>query len=315
MHRLAPLLRTKEVFGFVLLVGLVAVVALIEPSFLNPLSVRQMAKDMSFLALLAIGETFVIITAGIDLSVGSMVSLSGVLLAWLMISLGIPVWPAALIVLGIAALIGVYHGVLVSYVRVSPFIVTLGTMGMAAGAARRITRDVPISGIPDSFKFLANGQISGIPVPFLILVVVAAVAIFFANFTIYGRYLYSLGGTREATRLSGVNVRKMEIAAYVAGALLATMTGLLYAARAGQGDPTSGVMLELDAITAAVVGGCSLMGGVGSVLGAVFGAAIIIVLRQGLIFLDFRSESHMIVIGAVLVTAVTVDTWRQRRRR
>jgi len=315
MNRLAALLRTKEVFGFVLLAVLVAIVTAINPSFLNLLSVQQMAKDMSFLALLAIGETFVIITAGIDLSVGSMVSLSGVLLAWLLVHAGIPIWISAALVLVISVLIGIYHGVLVSYVRVSPFIVTLGTMGMAAGAARRITRDVPISGIPESFKFLANGQIEGVPVPFLILLVVAGVAIFFANFTVYGRYLYSLGGNREATRLSGVNVRRMEIAAYVAGALLATVTGLLYAARAGQGDPTAGTMLELDAITAAVVGGCSLMGGVGSVLGAVLGAGIIVVLRQGLIFLDFRSESHMIVIGAVLVAAVTVDTWRQRRRR
>lgn len=313
------LLKSKEVFVFLLLVVLVVGVSLIRhrmggTSFLNPLSLQQMARDVSFLGLLAIGETFVIITAGIDLSVGSMVSFTGVFLAWLLVS-GLPLWAALPILLVVVAGIGLYHGVLVSRVRVSAFIVTLGTMGIAQGVARVITGDVPISSIPPGFKFLANGSLYGVPVPFLILLAVAAVAVFFANFTIYGRYLYSLGGNREATRLSGVSVRRVETAAYVAGTLLAACTGLLYAARQGQGDPNAGIMLELDAITAAVVGGCSLLGGVGSVIGAVLGAAIIVVLQQGLLFLNVPTTAHKIVIGGVLVVAVTIDTWRQRKRR
>ncbi|MBE7560397.1 ABC transporter permease [bacterium] len=319
MRSLARLLRSKEAFVFLLFSGIVAAVTIIcavrgSAPFLNKLNLQQMARDTSFLGILAMGETFVIIAAGIDLSVGSMVSFSCVALAW-MYAAGVPLWAGSLVVLAMAAVIGLYHGFLVARVRVSAFIVTLGTMGIAMGVARVITNEVPISGIPAGFKWLANGLVWGVPVPFFLLLGILAVAAFFAHFTVYGRYLYSLGGNREATRLSGVNVRWVETSAYVAGTILAALTGLLYAALTGQGDPKSGELLELEAITAAVVGGCSLSGGVGSVLGAVLGAATIVALQKGLLFLGVPTTAHKIVIGGVLVVAVAIDTWRQERRR
>ncbi len=319
MRPLARLLRSKEAFVLFLLLGIVAFVTITcqvmgYAPFLNKLNLQQMARDASFLGILAMGETFVIIAAGIDLSVGSMVSFSCVFLAW-MYAAGVPLWLGSFIVLAVAALIGLYHGFLVARVRVSSFIATLGTMGIALGVARMIGGDVPISGIPPAFKWLANGLLWGVPVPFFLLLGILAVAAFFAHFTIYGRYLYSLGGNREATRLSGVSVRWVETSAYVAGAMLAAFTGLLYAAFTGQGDPKTGEMLELEAITAAVVGGCSLSGGIGSVTGAVLGAAAIVALQKGLLFLYVPTTAHKIAIGGVLVVAVAIDTWRSQSRR
>ena len=287
--------------------------------FLKPANLAVIMRFVATFGLLAIGELFVIITGGIDLSVGSMTALTGVIVATLMVkgvgpipALGIPL--SIIIVIILASLVGLWHGFSVTKMHIPPFIITLGTWLMARGLAAYITRGYPIVFESDSpFLSLGQGDIFQIPIMFIILAVLALITSFTLNSTTLGRHIYAIGGNIEAARVSGVHVNRVRIFSYITSSILACLVGIILASRLGQGTPTVGTAYELWAIAAAVIGGTSLFGGEGSVIGVILGAAIMGVMINGMVLLNISSYLQNVILGIVLVIAVTYDTLRRYR--
>jgi ribose transport system permease protein len=309
----------KEVGILVALVVLCIVIAIINPRFLGAENLSILVRQWALLALIAVGEAFVILTGGVDLSLGSLLALGSMLAAALM-AVGadsggtLPTWVCAAIVLAAMVAIGIFHGALVTLVRIPSFVVTLGTLCMARSVARRINLNAPITIEGRESLFLVHdGKLLGLHGPFWFLAAIALAAIVVTTRTTYGRHLFAVGGNARAARLSGVRVSRVVTAAYAISAGLAGVASLLYTARQRQGDPALGESYELFAVASAVIGGCSLAGGEGSIAGALVGAGIIAVLQNGLILVGVRSEWHLFVIGAVLVLAVAIDAVRRRR--
>jgi ribose transport system permease protein len=288
-------------------------------TFVKTANLAVIMRFISTFGMLAMGEVLIIITGGIDLSVGYMTALTGVISAWLMLkgvgTLVPPmgVVPAILITLAVGALIGVWHGLFVTKLGIPPFIITLGTWLGARGLAAYITRGYPVvfsSGHP----FLVLGQdevLGGIPISFLILLGIAVgISVILAH-TPLGYRIYAVGGNIEAARLSGVNVDRVRIFCYATSGFLAALTGVILASRLGQGTPVVGGAYELWAIAAAVIGGTSLMGGEGTILGAILGAAIMGAMQNGMVLLNISSYLQELILAVVLVVAVVYDTLRR----
>ena len=298
------------------LIGLLllgAVLWVLTPHFLTLSNLLNVAQQTSINAIVAAGMTFVIISGGIDLSVGSIVAVSGVALGALLQGGQPPIVavPAALLA-GIGC--GLINGSLVSVGRLPPFIATLGMMSVARGAALVFTEGRPVSGFDEGFRWIATGNIGFVPAPVLVMLVVYAVAHFVLTRTTFGRYVYAIGGNEEATRLSGVAVRFHKTAVYCVSGLMSAVAAIVLTARLNSAQPIAGMMYELDAIAATVIGGTSLMGGEGSLGGTLVGALIMGVLRNGLNLLGVSSFLQQIVIGGVIVGAVLVDTSLKRQR-
>jgi ribose transport system permease protein len=299
-------------------------------SFLDPYNQRNVAARAGALGIFAIGETFVIITGGIDLSVGSLIAFTGVLLGKLMSSpafngregFGLPLAPAIALALLAAALVGVFHGLLVSRLRMPPFVVTLGTMLALRSLALIVSDQVAIPIRSDTFSKIYDSAPLGVPLPLIMLIAVGVASAALLRLTSLGRYLYAVGGNEQAARLSGVNVRGTKMFAYVASAFLAGAAGVVYASYVQQGHPSSAIGYELSAIAAAVIGGASLMGGVGTVLGTVVGAAIlttilnVLQLMMPLVFHAQISPSLLegAIVGGLVILAVALNILRQRGR-
>ena len=308
----AMLLSARQ-FGTVIgLVVLCGTLWILTPHFLTLSNLLNVAEQTSINATVAVGMTFVILSAGIDLSVGSIVALSGVVLG-MALQAGYPLvlaLPAALVA-GFAC--GVTNGTLVSWGRLPPFIVTLGTMSIARGAALLATEGRPISGFDPSFRSLATGRIGFIPAPVIAMAIVYAIAHLLLTRTTFGRYVYAIGGNEEATRLSGVAVRFHKTMIYGVSGLTSAVAAVVLTARLNSAQPIAGIMYELDAIAATVIGGTSLMGGEGTLGGTLVGALIMGVLRNGLNLLGVSSFLQQIVIGGVIVVAVLLDTILKRK--
>jgi ribose/xylose/arabinose/galactoside ABC-type transport system permease subunit/formylglycine-generating enzyme required for sulfatase activity len=303
--------RFKEANILIALAVLCVVFYWINPSFLNLLSVQIMFRDVAVFAMLGIGVTLVIITGGIDLSLGSMVALTNMLAAWFMVDQGLGMIPAILAVLIFSALVGLMHGVFVTKVGVPPFIITLGTLIITRGMAAAMKKGWIIAGLPEPFLFIGQGQVGIFPVQFIILVIVAIVVAFILDFTVLGRHIYATGGNIEAARVSGINVDRVRNFCYIVSGLTSGTTGIIMASRLGEGNPIVGSAWELWAIAATVIGGTSLFGGEGSVLGVIIGAAIMSVMKNGLVFARISSYYHDPILGCVLVIAVTYDVIRR----
>jgi ribose transport system permease protein len=311
--RSRALLLSARQFGTVIgLVVLCATLWILTPHFLTLSNLLNVAEQTSINATVAVGMTFVILSAGIDLSVGSIVALSGVVLG-MALQAGYPLvlaLPAALVA-GFAC--GVTNGTLISWGRLPPFIVTLGTMSIARGAALLATEGRPISGFDPSFRSLATGRIGFIPAPVIVMAVVYIIAHVLLTRTTFGRYVYAIGGNEEATRLSGVPVRFHKTMIYGVSGLTSAVAAVVLTARLNSAQPIAGIMYELDAIAATVIGGTSLMGGEGTLGGTLVGALIMGVLRNGLNLLGVSSFLQQIVIGGVIVVAVLLDTILKRK--
>ena len=308
----AMLLSARQ-FGTVIgLVVLCATLWILTPHFLTLSNLLNVAEQTSINATVAVGMTFVILSAGIDLSVGSIVALSGVVLG-MALQAGYPLVLAlaAALVAGFGC--GVTNGTLISWGRLPPFIVTLGTMSIARGAALLATEGRPISGFDPSFRSLATGRIGFIPAPVIVMAVVYVIAHVLLTRTTFGRYVYAIGGNEEATRLSGVPVRFHKTMIYGVSGLTSAVAAVVLTARLNSAQPIAGIMYELDAIAATVIGGTSLMGGEGTLGGTLVGALIMGVLRNGLNLLGVSSFLQQIVIGGVIVVAVLLDTILKRK--
>ena len=301
-------------FGTVLgLVVLSGVLWALTPHFLTVPNLLNVAQQTSINAIVAVGMTFVIISGGIDLSVGSIVALSGVGLgAALQGGLGLPA--ALAIALGIGVTCGLVNGAIISWGGLPPFIVTLGMMSIVRGAALVFTEGRPVSGFDPLFRSVAAGQLGGVPAPVIATLAVYLVAHVVLTRTTFGRYVYAIGGNEEATRLAGVSVRFHKTMIYAVSGLASAMAAVILTARLNSAQPIAGMMYELDAIAATVIGGTSLMGGEGSLAGTLVGALIMGVLRNGLNLLGVSSFLQQIVIGAVIIGAVLVDTVLKRHR-
>ena len=303
----------RQVGTFIGLIGLSAVLWVLSPHFLTVSNLLNVAQQTAINAIIAVGMTFVIITAGIDLSVGSIMALSGVVLASALHN-GIPLPAALLSALGTGLLCGLLNGLLITLGGLPPFISTLGMMSVARGAALMYTQGRPISGFADNYRHLATGEFLRIPSPILIMLSVYLLAHFALARTKLGRYSYAIGGNEQAALLSGVNVRFYKTIVYGLSGMLSGLAAIILTARLDSAQPIAGIMYELDAIAAAVIGGTSLMGGEGTVVGTLIGALIMGVLRNGLNLLGVSSFLQQIVIGSAIIIAVLIDMILKRQR-
>ena len=296
------------------LLGLVAiciVLSILSPHFLTLSNFFNISRQAAVITIIAIGETFVIITAGIDLSVGSNVTLSSCVLALVMISTGnIALGVFAGLATGLS--VGLINGLLVAKADLPPFIVTLGMLGIAQGAALVITVGRSMFGLPRAFKIVGQGTILGIPVPLIIILVLTVIFHAILTYNRLGRYILSLGGNEEATRLSGINVDLVKISAYLISGLMGAIGGIVLSSRINSAHPAAGQGLELDAIAAAVIGGTSLMGGEGTIIGTLIGSFMMAVIRNGLNLLNVNTFWQQMVIGVVIIGAVWMDRARKR---
>ena len=295
------------------LFGLCLLLWILTPHFLTVSNLLNVLEQTAINAVIAAGMTFVIISGGIDLSVGSLVALSGVVLGTLLHA-GVPMPVAIAASLGVGFFFGVLNGLAITWGRLPPFIATLGMMSVARGCALLFTDGRPVSGFDAAFRNLATARVFGIPAPVLVAIGVYIVAWFVLAKTRFGRYVYAIGGNEEATRLSGVNVRLHKMCVYGVSGLASAVAAVLLTSRLNSAQPIAGIMYELDAIAATVIGGTSLMGGEGGLGGTIIGALIMGVLRNGLNLLGVSSFVQQIVIGLVIVFAVLIDTALKSRR-
>lgn len=285
--------------------------SILTDKFLTPNNLREIALQSSINAIIAIGMTLVIIIAGIDLSVGSVVGLTGMLTASLLptnLGLGMVVG----LLLGVVC--GLANGLLIAKLRLPAFIVTLGALSIYRGAALIYTNGQPIYGIDKTFRAIFAGKVAEIPTPVLLALIVAAVIYLVMRYTTLGEQIVAVGGNEEAARLSGINVDRVKITVYAISGLLSTLAGYVLIGRIGAAEPIGGTGYELDAIGAAVIGGASLLGGEGSVVGTLIGAVMLGGLRNGLTLLNVQSYWQFVATGAVVILAVVADHVTRRRR-
>ena len=289
--------------------------ALLSPHFLTADNLLNVSLQVSITAIIAVGMTFVILTNGIDLSVGSLVAFVGVVTTSLLtVSLPLPITLgiATLAGLLVGVLSGAFAGVVITKFRITPFIVTLASMTILRGAAFIYTQGRPIWELPDEFKVLGSDRVLGLPIPTLIMMIMFAAAHVTLTRTRFGRYVYAVGGNPEAARLAGIRTDRVLIQVYTLCGALTAVSGILLASRLNSGQPNAGIMYELDVIAAVVVGGTSLNGGRGSVIGTFIGSLLIGVLRNGLNLLDVESYVQQVVVGVVILVAVMADQWKRK---
>lgn len=291
---------------FVGLIAICLIISFLTPRFYTPSNLINIARQISMNTIIAVGMTFVIIGGGIDLSVGSVVGLVGVITTGMIKSgLGIPA--AILIGLLCGGLVGLINGLITARFRIPPFITTLAMMTIARGFALVYTDGRPIWDLPKEFDFIGGGYFGLIPVPVVIMALVLIGAYVVLSQTKFGRYVYALGGNEEAARLSGINTKKIKVIIYTITGALTALSGIILASRLSSGQPTAGTGYELDAIAAVVLGGTSLTGGKGTIFGTLIGALIIGVLDNGLNLLNVSSYYQLVVKGVVIVVAVLMD--------
>ena len=305
----------KELNILLALIVLCAFLSVASPYFLTTDNALGVARAFSLTAIAAIGQTMVIITGGIDLSVGSVLALSG-LSTGLLLADGLPLVPSIIAGLGVGVLFGLCNGLLITGIGLPPFIATLGMLSIGRGLVYILTKGYPVT-IPrgeDLLLQVGQGYVGQVPVPVIIMLVITVIATLFLSKTTLGRYIYAVGGNEEAARLAGINVNRVKLFVYTVSGLLSAISGIILLSRLVSAQPSAGLGFELPVIAASIIGGTSLLGGEGTVLGAVLGAAIIGVLENGMVLLGVNTYAQQAVTGAVVLLAVALDIWQKRRR-
>jgi ribose transport system permease protein len=302
----------RDAGGLIVLLVLFGAMTLASAEFLTADNMANLARQVAIFGIIAVGQLLVILTAGIDLSVGSVLGLTGCVTAELLVhGVGIPIAIAAGFGVGIA--IGLFNGSLVAYGKMPPFIVTLGMLGIARGVVLVMTDASTIQPLPDAFGDIANGDFIGVPNLLWMFLAVVIVTSFVLRRTVFGRYIYAIGSNPESARLSGVPVTRVLVAVYAIAGLLAAVGGVLFMSRLNAGIPTAGTGYELNAIAACVIGGASLFGAKGGAFGAAAGALIVATLNNGGNLLAVNAFYLQIIIGGLILAAVAFDQWQSRR--
>lgn len=297
------LFKYKSLIGLLILC---IVISVLTPRFLTIPNILNVFTQVSVNAIIAVGMCFVILTGGIDLSVGSTLAISGAIAASLaQKNVNIVLILVATVIIG--GLIGLINGIIVAKGKIQAFIVTLATMTVFRGVTYVYTNGTPISGLGTNFTFVGNGTIIGIPLPVIIIAIVALIAWYVLTQTRYGRYVYAVGGNEDSSRLSGINTDKIKALVYVLSGAAAALSAIVVTSRIGSASPNAGSGFELDAIAAVVLGGTSLSGGEGSLTGTIIGAMIIGVLNNGLNLMNVSPFYQSIVKGLVILLAVMLD--------
>jgi ribose/xylose/arabinose/galactoside ABC-type transport system permease subunit len=299
------------VFGVILVLG--AYLTIANPRFLSIDNLMNIARNYSDIGIGAVGMTLVLLIGGIDLSVASVMALGGLVASMAMATWGLPI-PVA-IVLGVAAgaVAGAVNGFFIQRLRVPPFIATLGMLGVARGIVVGSTSGMGVSGLPADFTAIGQGYVGFVPIPVIVMVIVATVVGLFLAYHLWGTYIFSIGGNETAAILTGLPVARVKVFVYVVCGLLAALAGVLLVSRVGISLPGQSLGYELQVIAAAVIGGVSLTGGRGTVLGAVLGAMLIGLIQNALVLLQVPPYWTQAFIGAIIVLAAVVDIFRQRR--
>ena len=298
---------------FLILAALMLLFSLVSSRFLQVNNLLNIVDQSALLAIVAIGVTYTIISGGIDLSVGSVVALVGAVSAGLIVRAGLPVPVGILLGLVFGALLGLVNGLFVVYGRLQPFVATLAMMAIARGLTLLYTQGRPISGMGEAYTFFGS-RLGPIPVSILVLLVVVPVSGTVLRRTPFGAYVYAVGGNEETTRLAGVAVSRVKLGAYAFSGLMAAVGGIILTARLWSAQPQAATGLELQAIAATVLGGASLMGGAGTILGTVAGALIMGVLANGLNLAGVSSYLQQVITGGIFILAVLLDMWTKRQK-
>lgn len=306
--------QIAQAYGIVLVLGsLLLFFGLSSPAFFTVSNLFNVARQVSIMGIVAVGMTFVMVTGGIDLSVGSVVAISGVLGAKLMVEGGWPPAAAVLCVLIVGAVLGLVNGMVIVKLDIPPLIATLGLMTIARGFAFIMTGGLPVYRLPEGFQFLGQGYLWAVPVPVVFMLAVFVLGGIVLNFTFPGRYFYAIGGNEEAARLSGVDVERYKLLVYSLLGFLTSLAGVILLSRINSGQPTAGSGFELDVVTAVVLGGVSISGGEGKLGGVLAGVLIIGVLSNGLIILNVGEYYQSVIKGLVLLGAVGFDRASKRK--
>jgi len=310
--RLPAVMRTKEFSVFIALTALCVAISIMSPYFLRMNNLFNVLRQFSIIGILAVGQALIIITGGIDLSVGSIVGLMGVITA-LYSNAGLH--PALVFIASLATgtMVGGINGLLITGLGINPFIVTLGMMSIARGAALLITGGLPFSN-ETAITWLGGGYVGPVPVPVIVMFLVAITGQIFASRTLPGRNVYAVGDNERAARLSGIRVERVKAMVFMIMGALCALSGIILSGTLNSAEPTAGSGYELDVIAAVVIGGASLSGGEGSIVGVIIGAALMGVLRNGFVLLGISAYWQIVSIGLVIIAAVALDGIKSKRK-
>ncbi|MFP4483613.1 MAG: ABC transporter permease [Spirochaetaceae bacterium] len=303
----------SSTFGVALiLLALCVILTVATDKFLSQQNLFSVMRAFSYIAIIAIGECMVIISGGVDLSVGSIYGFGGLAAAIAVGRWGLPLAPGILVGMGTGIGFGIINGLLITRIRMPPFIATLGMLSVVRGLSYAVTSGYPIR-TPSEFNAMGQGYFGVVPLPVVYLVLLSIVFTIFLNRTVIGRQIYAIGGNEEASGISGVRVIRVKMIVYMLAGLLAATAGIVATARLGVAQSNAGLGYELDVVAAVIIGGASLSGGKGTILGAILGAAIMGVIRNGLVLLNVSAYWQQAVIGLVIIAAIAADQLRQRQ--
>lgn len=307
-------INLSSMTSVIALLVLCVVISIAEPAFRTAGNMINILQQVTVIAVIALGVNVVIFTGGIDISVGSVVGFTGIIMGKIIVEKGMSPLLGVAVALLVGTLCGMFNGIMIAKFKLQPMIATLAMMSMARGAALTLADGQTITGYSKGFRWIGVGEIAGtqIPVQILFMLLFYALAFYLMRYRKFGRYIYSIGGNEEATRLSGINVDKYKVMAYSISGFCSAIASVILVAKLNSAQSTAGQDYEMDAIAACVIGGSSLLGGFGSVWGTFVGAIIMIVIRNGLNLLNVSSNLQKLVIGVVILLAVLADSVRHR---
>ena len=307
MEKKQDLTKLLRQFGLLFVIlAIVIIMSIVSPVFLKPQNIINIIRQVSINGIIAVGMTCVILTGGIDLSVGSVVAITSVICGSFL-AMGINWFVACISGVAISILFGLFNGYMISYVRFQPFIATLASMAIGRGIALAYSNGKPYPIKDPSFIAIGQGYFLGIPIPIILLVIVVAVGLITLKMTTFGRYIFAIGGNENAAKLSGVRTRRVKLTVYVISAICASIVGLILSARISSGQPTAGESYEMDAIAATAIGGTSMNGGLGSLVGTIEGFILLGLMTNSMNLLNINSFYRQIAKGLLIVVAVFLD--------
>lgn len=305
--------KMSELGILLVLVLLCTVVSLVNPTFYSFDNIMNILRTTSYVIIAALAATMVFITGGLDLSVGSIIGLGGLISGVCLAYFKLPVWVSIVAGLMLGVIFGLFNGLAIVKGKIPPLIVTLGTLYMARGLMNVITKGKPVYPLPESFNIIGSGTLLGVPYSVILVAVMAIIVHLILKYTIYGRYIYAIGGNEETSRLSGIDVELVKISVYIISAVCAALSGIVMSARMASAQVSTGTGWEMTVIASVIIGGTSMFGGSGTVLGTVIGALLMTTLTNGMVLMRVSAYWQNVAIGAIIIIAVAIDQYKRRK--